>query len=71
MNNMENLSKSYESDTVKMHDMLDEISYLSKKYSQLYSANEATLIWKRLQDITNKMHEIKFIAQKKDWGVFK
>lgn len=59
MNNMENLSKSYESDTVKMHDMLDEISYLSKKYSQLYSANEATLLWKRLQHITNKMHEIK------------
>lgn len=69
MNNMENLSKSYESDTVKMHDMLDEISSLSKKYSQLYSAHEATLIWKRMQDITSKMHEIKYIAQVKHWGL--
>ncbi len=49
-------------------EILDFLSNTIKEHKDLYSAHEATLIWTRMHQLTNQMHEIKKAAQARDWG---
>ena len=51
-----------------MYDFLNTLNKDIEEYASQFSAHQATLIWTRMHQLTNKMHEIKKAAQARDWG---
>jgi len=64
-----NINKATEDMVAKTtNEMIDILADNFRKNFTKFSAHEATLIWKRMHQLTNKMHEIKNEAQTRDWG---
>ena len=64
-----NINKATEDMVAKTTDeMIEILAQNFTKNANIYSAHTATLIWKRMHQLTNQMHEIKKAAQTRDWG---
>ena len=50
------------------HSTLDRLSDLIVDHYEILDAHQVTLIWSRMQQMTRRMHNIKYDKQSKEWG---